>query len=59
MKQTQYLPSLGLLLKLVIFWTSLRGLEYDVARIYAAIVICLSERRRSLDGRHPEASGRP
>jgi hypothetical protein len=35
---------LGLLLTLVIFWTSLRGLEYDVVRIYAAMVLCLSVR---------------
>ena len=56
---THSLLSLGLLLTLTIFWISLRGLENDTVRIYAGMVICLSERRRSLDERHPGASRRP
>ena len=56
---THFLLSLGLLLTLVIFWISLRDLENDTVRIYDAIVICLSEGGRSLDGRHPGAARRP
>jgi hypothetical protein len=51
--------TLGPLLTLLVFWTSFRDLEHDTVRIYAAMVIRLSERGRSLDRWHPGVSERP